>query len=184
MSQPKYTCLNNPLEFWDVLKIPQAVLATPSHPGPSSTPKSPPILNLPTELLLAIFEAIAHSPNSDPLDQLSLALTCKPLLHVASAIISPSPIPNSPRKGIPIPSIKSHAPFVDPPARPSPVSSPSSPPVSPPPGGKPIGLLPLPTVTSIPGTTWSTARAAATCAPGRSASGSGNSTARDTSARC
>ncbi|KAK7949507.1 hypothetical protein PG988_016146 [Apiospora saccharicola] len=29
-------------KFWDVLKIPQAVLATPSHPGPSSTPKSPP----------------------------------------------------------------------------------------------------------------------------------------------
>ncbi|KAK8139435.1 hypothetical protein PG984_002815 [Apiospora sp. TS-2023a] len=190
MSKPKYTCLNNPLEFWDVLKIPEAVSPHHSLPTRPLVDKIPPILNLPIELLLAIYQALApsHSPNPDPLDQLSLALTCKPLLHVASAVLASSsyPITQLTRggRGIPVPSIKHHDPLLDPPVRPSPVSSPSSRPVSPPPGGKLLCLLPLPTVTSFPGTTWSTARAAATSAHWNAASGSGDSTATETSARC
>ncbi|KAK8026391.1 hypothetical protein PG991_003447 [Apiospora marii] len=113
--QKKYTCLNNPLEFWTALKIPPAVLAAP--PPPQHPQGGSRLLHLPTELLLAIFEQTA-AQNPDPLDQLALSLTCKGLLSVAATFSTskskskaPSLLPGG---GIPVPSIPHHAPLEPP----------------------------------------------------------------------
>lgn len=116
-SQPnkQYTCLNNPIEFWTVFKIPKAILTTPPKPQPSQHGDPSGLLHLPIELLLSIFQAVAaHNP--DPLDQLALSLTCKPLLAVAAASSTSKASASWPdgRKGLTVPSITHHAPLEPP----------------------------------------------------------------------